>query len=165
LGIFGGRRQGRELPSARRVGWRGSRPASHLGVIRTSPISRASPLDSDSARFPQARTQRLRELNDFSLGWGKTDRTSEWRNQNQFDYPTISRRVWKKRPKHALAISITWEPFPNEKQQMLEANLLAVGMENLGRRTPHGHHTASGSERLARLTHKLLTGFRSISAR
>ena len=29
----------------------------------------------------------------LSAGWGGRDRTSEWRNQNLFDYPTISRRV------------------------------------------------------------------------
>jgi hypothetical protein len=48
-------------------------------------------------------------------GWGARIRTWEWRNQNQLDYPTISRRIWKKRPKHALAISIAWQAFPNEK--------------------------------------------------
>ncbi|WP_213287332.1 hypothetical protein [Bradyrhizobium sp. sGM-13] len=29
-------------------------------------------------------------------GWGGRDRTSEWRNQNQLDYSTISSRIWKK---------------------------------------------------------------------
>jgi hypothetical protein len=41
-------------------------------------------------------------------------RTWEWRNQNPLDYPTISTRIWKNRPKRALAISIAWQPFPNE---------------------------------------------------
>ena len=36
------------------------------------------------------------ELSSLSAGWGGRDRTSEWRNQNPLDYPTISRRVWKK---------------------------------------------------------------------
>ena len=48
-------------------------------------------------------------------GWGGRDRTSEWRNQNQFDYSTFSGRIWKKRSKHASAISIGWQPFPNMK--------------------------------------------------
>jgi hypothetical protein len=46
-------------------------------------------------------------------GWGGRDRTSEWRNQNQLDYPT--RRIWKKRPKRPLATSIAWQPFPNKE--------------------------------------------------
>jgi hypothetical protein len=32
----------------------------------------------------------------ISTGWGGRDRTSEWRNQNQFDYSTISKRIWKR---------------------------------------------------------------------
>jgi hypothetical protein len=48
------------------------------------------------------------------LGWGARIRTWEWRNQNPIDYPTISRPIWKKRPKHALGIPIAWQPFPNE---------------------------------------------------
>jgi len=48
-------------------------------------------------------------------GWGGRDRTSEWRNQNQFDYLTISKRIWKKGSKCPLAISIAWPPFPNEE--------------------------------------------------
>ena len=47
-------------------------------------------------------------------GWGARIRTWEWRNQNPLDYPTISTRIWKNRPKRALAISIAWQPFPNE---------------------------------------------------
>jgi hypothetical protein len=42
------------------------------------------------------------------------------RNQNPLDYSTISRRVWKKWSKHALAIPIGWQPFPNEKQPSTE---------------------------------------------
>ena len=55
------------------------------------------------------------ELSSLSVGWGGRDRTSEWRNQNQFDYSTISRRIWKKGSKCPLAISIAWPPFPNEE--------------------------------------------------
>ncbi|TMJ74296.1 MAG: hypothetical protein E6G80_04350 [Alphaproteobacteria bacterium] len=40
---------------------------------------------------------------------------SEWRNQNQFDYLTISKRIWKKGSKCPLAISIAWPPFPNKE--------------------------------------------------
>jgi hypothetical protein len=47
-------------------------------------------------------------------GRGGRIRTSVWRNQNQLDYPTISTRIWKNRPKRALAISMAWQPFPNE---------------------------------------------------
>jgi hypothetical protein len=47
----------------------------------------------------------LRRL-DNTGGWGGRDRTSEWRNQNQLNYPRISRRILKKQPKRALAISI-----------------------------------------------------------
>jgi hypothetical protein len=47
----------------------------------------------------------LRTL-DNTDGWGGRDRTSEWRNQNQLNYPRISRRILKKQPKRALAISI-----------------------------------------------------------
>jgi hypothetical protein len=49
------------------------------------------------------------------IGWGARIRTWEWRNQNQLDYSMTSRRIWKNRPKRALAISIAWQPFPNEK--------------------------------------------------
>ena len=38
---------------------------------------------------------------DTSAGWGGRDRTSEWRNQNPFDYAMISRRIWKKSEKWA----------------------------------------------------------------
>ena len=48
-------------------------------------------------------------------GWGGRDRTSEWRNQNQLDYSTISTRIWKKGSKRPLAISIAWQPFPNKE--------------------------------------------------
>ena len=51
----------------------------------------------------------------ISIGWGGRDRTSEWRNQNQIDYLTISKRIWKKGSKCPLAISIAWPPFPNEE--------------------------------------------------
>ena len=51
-------------------------------------------------------------------GWGGRDRTSEWRNQNQLDYSTISTGIWKKWIKRPLATSIAWRPFPNEKQAL-----------------------------------------------
>jgi hypothetical protein len=51
----------------------------------------------------------------LSPGWGGRDRTSEWRNQNQFDYSTISERIWKKGRKHPLVNSIAWQPFPNKE--------------------------------------------------
>jgi hypothetical protein len=47
----------------------------------------------------------LRRL-DNTDGWGGRDRTSEWRNQNQLDYSTISSRIWKKRANSPLVISI-----------------------------------------------------------
>jgi hypothetical protein len=47
-------------------------------------------------------------------GWGGRDRTSEWRNQNQLDYSTISGSIWKKGRKCLLAISIAWHLFPNK---------------------------------------------------
>ncbi|WP_247521010.1 hypothetical protein [Bradyrhizobium sp. 190] len=34
------------------------------------------------------------------------------RHQNQLDHLTISRRIWRKRPKRSLAIPIAWQPFP-----------------------------------------------------
>jgi hypothetical protein len=30
-----------------------------------------------------------------AYGWGGRDRTSEWRNQNLFDYSMFSMRIWK----------------------------------------------------------------------
>jgi hypothetical protein len=36
------------------------------------------------------------KLSALRPGWGGRDRTSEWRNQNQLDCSTISRRIWKK---------------------------------------------------------------------
>jgi hypothetical protein len=39
-------------------------------------------------------------------GWGGRDRTSEWRNQNQLEYPMISRRIWKKSGKCPSILSI-----------------------------------------------------------
>src|SRR5262252_3234522 len=59
-----------------------------------------------------------KQFSALTVGWGARIRTWEWRNQNQFDYPTISRRIWKKRSKHALATSIAWQTFPNEKQSL-----------------------------------------------
>ena len=47
-------------------------------------------------------------------GWGGRDRTSEWRNQNPFDYITISRRIWKKWSKGPPAISMACQLFPND---------------------------------------------------
>ena len=51
-------------------------------------------------------------------GWGARIRTWEWRNQNQLDCSTISKRVWKKPAKRAPAISIAWQLFPNERQSL-----------------------------------------------
>jgi hypothetical protein len=57
---------------------------------------------------------------DKTGGWGGRDRTSEWRNQTQLDYSMISKRIWKKHPQPTPAISIVWQPFPNEKQPFKE---------------------------------------------
>jgi hypothetical protein len=65
----------------------------------------------------------------WCAGWGGRDRTSEWRNQNPFDFPIISRRVWKKWPKDAPAISIAWLPFPNEKGQLETTERAAAAVE------------------------------------
>lgn len=46
-------------------------------------------------------------------GWGGRDRTPN--GGIKIDYSMISRRIWKKRPKHGLAISTDWRSFPNEK--------------------------------------------------
>jgi hypothetical protein len=57
---------------------------------------------------------KVRLPSDFN--WlGRRDRTSEWRNQNQFDYSTISRRIWKDGSKCPLAISIAWPLLPNKE--------------------------------------------------
>jgi hypothetical protein len=42
------------------------------------------------------------------------------RNQNPLDYSAISRRIWKKWSKQALAIPITWQPFPNNEAALAE---------------------------------------------
>jgi hypothetical protein len=54
------------------------------------------------------------KLSALGGGWGGRIRTSVWRNQNPLDYPMISTRIWKKRRRHAPAVSIAWQPFPNE---------------------------------------------------
>jgi hypothetical protein len=36
-------------------------------------------------------------------GWGAWIRTREWRNQNQLDYPTTSRCIWKNSAKKDLS--------------------------------------------------------------
>jgi len=51
----------------------------------------------------------------ISTGWSGRDRTSEWRNQNPFDFPRISARIWKKGQNRPLAISIGWQLFPNKE--------------------------------------------------
>jgi len=66
---------------------------------------------------------------DIESGWGARIRTWEWRNQNQFDHPTISMRIWKTRPKWAPAISTTWQPFPNPRRSELELTFSNVAEE------------------------------------
>jgi hypothetical protein len=66
-------------------------------------------------RYFQMKQSKKRFRQAISIGWGGRDRTSEWRNQNQFDYSTISKRIWKKGSKCPLAISIAWPPFPNKE--------------------------------------------------
>src|SRR5215472_6862674 len=58
------------------------------------------------------------ERTPVQLTGGPGFRTWEWRNQNQFDYLTISTRIWKNWLKWAPAISIAWQPFPNEAQAL-----------------------------------------------
>jgi hypothetical protein len=53
-------------------------------------------LDEVTEGLHPSLVDRLSEGRVISTGWGGRDRTSEWRNQNQLDYSTISRRIWKK---------------------------------------------------------------------
>ena len=54
------------------------------------------------------------KIHRVASGWGGRDRTSEWRNQNQFDYSMIPICIWKKAQNCAPTISIAWQLFPNE---------------------------------------------------
>ncbi|MGY4258133.1 hypothetical protein ACVI1L_005201 [Bradyrhizobium sp. USDA 4516] len=63
--------------------------------------SQAGPIRPKWRRGRPAKNDSSLEINGLLAGWGGRDRTSEWRNQNQFDYSTISRGIWKKSGKWA----------------------------------------------------------------
>lgn len=71
-------------------------------------LSKCALAQQGASVFPQ-KIQRFQPL-------PKRDgQTVEWRNQNQFDCSTDSRRVWKNGRKPTPAIPIGWQLFPNEK--------------------------------------------------
>ena len=129
--------------NANSSGATGRSPSSHAGKnqLRPSCIAEldtkernscraplSAPRDLTLRRFPNAPricvltepcfqlTQRVRSCLD------RDGSDIEWRNQNQFDYSTISRRIWKNRPSPALAIPIAWQPFPNENSLIARAS-------------------------------------------
>jgi NADPH:quinone reductase-like Zn-dependent oxidoreductase len=77
------------------------------GGVGTFAIQIAKQLGAHVATTASPRGEALVGLGaDVVIDWGARIRTWEWRNQNQLDYPTISRRIWKERPKHALGVSM-----------------------------------------------------------
>ena len=83
------------FPTAGRAGSASFRSAKETKATRFAIV-----VVPESGQRPAATASRpnclTNEPNSLNTGWGGRDRTSEWRNQNQLDYSTISRRVWKK---------------------------------------------------------------------
>jgi hypothetical protein len=83
---------------------------SLIATIANDPLCSNSVSQSYAAAPQQAGF-----VSDFRPGgtiWlGGRDRTSEWRNQNQFGYSTISKSIWKRELERPPTISTAWQRF------------------------------------------------------
>src|SRR5690242_18644073 len=57
-----------------------------------------------------------REISTLTRGWGGKGSNLRMAESKSADYSMFSGRIWKTWPKPSPAISIGWQPFPNEKQ-------------------------------------------------
>jgi hypothetical protein len=87
---------------------------SGIGAVRTDRSASAHPQAPKPATTAPTRDGLLLQV------WRRPFRGREWLRSIPLDYSAISRRIWKKWSKQALAIPITWQPFPNNEAALAE---------------------------------------------